>query len=145
MPCMFAGTILRAFPLHRKILIDQLLFKLGCLMCWAVPIQNSCSKVSAMCRSLGSKGWSLLFVKNPCLSDDNYFDWQEHIKSEIQHQLAMDHPNICRLLEVLPSEGLPSVDPSGHFYSTFYKPKMVPENVCQRLASGWLIFFPQMR
>eukprot|EP00913_Durusdinium_trenchii_P035083 g32819.t1 len=25
---------------------------------------------------------------------------QEHIKAEIQHQLAMDHPNICRLLEV---------------------------------------------
>eukprot|EP00434_Breviolum_minutum_P018566 symbB.v1.2.016376.t1/scaffold1244.1/size129415/3 len=24
----------------------------------------------------------------------------EHIKAEIQHQLAMDHPNICRLLEV---------------------------------------------
>lgn len=23
----------------------------------------------------------------------------EHIKAEIQHQLAMDHPNICRLLE----------------------------------------------
>lgn len=25
---------------------------------------------------------------------------EEHIKAEIQHQLAMDHPNICRLLEV---------------------------------------------
>lgn len=25
---------------------------------------------------------------------------KEHIKAEIQHQLAMDHPNICRLLEV---------------------------------------------
>ena len=38
---------------------------------------------------------------------------EEHIKAEIQHQLAMDHPNICRLLEAALAYG-PTADVGGN-------------------------------
>lgn len=36
---------------------------------------------------------------------------EEHIKAEIQHQLAMDHPNICRLLEAVTGHTMIIHDP----------------------------------